>query len=161
MKNGKNRASLGQLLGKFRQHFIKMVYCTRKSMTSISNFKNKKRRNLILVFFTIFWKFTFFKNSTFSKNIKFNLFLPKSCTRTTKLLKIRHFMKYSVRRDLNEYKKYFYFFRGWVRPTPWGDPKWWKKWIFTFLQHFWLFLSLLAHLNLKNQRKLTFFLKYG
>ena len=72
----------------------------------------------------------------------FHVFLPEWCAANTKITKTHYIMNHSVRRHLNEHKKYFLkFFRvsGLYLRGSWNGE---KMWIFAFLPNFgcfWIF----------------------
>jgi len=57
-------------------------------------------------------------------------------------------------------KKIWIIFFGYYS-TPWGVPKWRKNLKFHVFTIFWQFLAILVNLNMKNQPKPRFLLKYG
>jgi hypothetical protein len=90
----------------------------------------------------------------------FHVFWPKLYAGNAKFIKTRHFMNRSVRRHLNEQKHFFLIFPDFSLP-PGVTQNCGKNLDFHVFTSFWLFLSLLTNLNMKNQLKQKFFLKYS
>ena len=67
---------------------------------------------------------------------------------------MRYFLNHSVRRHLNDHKKWLIFLAS---SLPHGGPKWWKTLNVHVFFIFCQFLAILVNFNMKNQPKPKFF----